>query len=278
MKGPLENIASLVRPPPAWLMESVDMRTVPVCQLLDRSAYYPACAYDGRVVQYSSAYCHSFVYVDARLPPNEVEVAISQSGAFRGYRLFGLRSLDVSELEGTCPWSRIEVDPNTDGDPKRYAKYYVEPFAHWAIFERDDAFPESHGPRRFSLLYVGGDGVEMFQRLYYSNGVAPSVVAIIQPGDAFGYNWTRYADPKQIFGRAVLGNSHCFPEYLFYGGRVCSDPDYPWARGAYKQTCWPSHGQLIRFWGGRWVGWRLGLWQRKTTEEANAKDKLEHDQ
>ena len=48
--------------------------------------------------------------------------------------------------------------------------------------ERDDDFGEDHGPERFSLLYVRGEGVATFAGLYAANKVSPKALAIIQPG------------------------------------------------------------------------------------------------
>lgn len=246
-------------------MSMTDLSVVPVQQLLEGSVYYPACGYDGRVVQYTAGHAHSFVYVDARLPHDEVCSAIRRQEAFRGYRLWGCRSLDVSIFDGRCSWSPVKLNRQLDGDPCRYMVRYARPFAHWAVFERIESFAKLHGPQRFSLLFVGGDGVDVFQRFYYSNGTAPSIVAIIQPGDAFGGNWTRYQDPKQVFARAVLGNRYGTPEHIFYGGYTSTQYHSQW-RGAYKQPCWPSHNKLLRFWAGRSMDWRLGLWQAAATE------------
>ena len=248
---------------PKWLLDLPHMRDIPLRELLDGSAYYPACGYDGRVVQYLAAITQSFVLVDACLPKIEVQAAIEQQGAFKGYRLWGLRSLDLSELEGDCAWTAAEIVPDLDGDLKRYAHRYVGNFALWAIFERLQALSESHGPTRFSLLFIGGEGVDIFQRLYYSNGVAPTIVAIIQPGSGFGNNWTFFEDPKQILGRVIMSNPSGVPRYLICGGAVARFEYKSWL-AQYRRPCWPTHDQLIRFWGGRSMDWMLGLWSSGT--------------
>ncbi|MEI8376797.1 MAG: hypothetical protein WCJ35_28615 [Planctomycetota bacterium] len=99
------------------------------------------------------------------------------------------------------------------------------------------------------MLYVGGDGAASFQAMFHGNRVVPALVAIIQPGHGFGFNWTNFEDENLIFARSVLQNSAGIPEYLIYGG---------WGSGHfYSEPCWPSYCQNVRRLNGN-----LGLWRR----------------
>jgi len=75
-----------------------------------------------------------------------------------------------------------------------------------------------HGPVRFSLLFICSDGVDTFQALYVANRVAPKVVTVIQPGHAFGHNWTDFTDSEKVFARVVLANPAGQPDKVLYGG------------------------------------------------------------
>ena len=89
-----------------------------------------------------------------------------------------------------------------------------KPYCSWSIFQLREDVPAIHGPPRFSLLYLCADGVAAFQALYYANSASPKAVAVIQPGTAFGGNWTDFENPSGIFADTVLGNPQGSPQIL----------------------------------------------------------------
>jgi hypothetical protein len=113
-----------------------------------------------------------------------------------------------------------------DGDPLDSLRYGDgDMFAEWAVYDRKGLYDDDHGPLRFSLLYIGGEGVSTFQSLYFSNRCSPSAIVLIK-SDGFTGNWTNFTYPEQIFARSVMGNPAGQPEYLFieYGDSSC----WPW--------------------------------------------------
>jgi hypothetical protein len=133
----------------------------------------------------------------------------------------------------------------TGDEDTRQSDGHVRPsFAPWAILGR----PPEHGPERFSLLYVAGDGAATFQALYHGNRAAPAVVAVIRPGTGFGGNWTDFREPGRIFARSVLENPAGVPRFLLCEG---------WEeRGSPRRSYWPSYpsrvadlGPVLCLWG-----------------------------
>jgi hypothetical protein len=229
---------------------------LPIRDLLEGSVYYPACGFDGDPVKYLAGNFHSFVYVNSGVERNQL---IDQLRTFCGYRVLTYRDVHPEELvpDGWSP----EYPGPADGNPRSAQRWIRPPFGIWAILQRDDDHGPEHGPERFSLLYIGGDGVATFQALYYGNRRSPAVVAVIQPGTGFGDNWTDFEDPKQIFGRSVLNNPHGHPEYLLYGG---------WGDGEfYRRPCWPEY--QIRVTRQPLHG-RLRLWKRGQDSSKDAGD------
>ncbi len=203
---------------PDWLL-SVDISSrLPSSQLLSGSVYYASCGFDGRPVQYCAGFSHSFIYVDYGYTRAQVEAVLRREGAFRGYRLCGCRGIEREELVGPLTWTPLLPKRDQDGDPARYIAEIKPPFALWAIFDRKDDVDASHGPDRFSLIYIGGDGVITYQSLYYSHGSSPNLVAIIQPGYGFGRNWTDFFDHRRIFAQSILASSGEGPDYIMVGG------------------------------------------------------------
>jgi len=145
-------------------------------------------------------------------------------------------------------WQPLPPRPG-DGDPRRSAAWVRPPFALWAVFVRTPDFGADHGPERFSLLYIGGDGVATFQAPYHGNRAAPVAVAIIQPGTGFGGNWTDFEDPDRVFARSVRENPADVPDLLLFGG--FGRPDF------YREPCWPDYGHQVAV-----LGPALRLWCR----------------
>jgi hypothetical protein len=94
--------------------------------------------------------------------------------------------------------------------------------------ERDDDFGEDHGPERFSLLYVRGEGVATFAGLYAANKVSPKALAIIQPGHGFGGNWTNFTSTGACLYKFLKSNPDGMPTYVFNGGIGCNYDDLDW--------------------------------------------------
>ncbi len=239
-------------PLPDWLASDATDRSVPWQELLNGSLYYPACGSDGHPVQYFAGHCHSFVYADYGYPFENISGGLNQQGSFKGYRLLSARLLEQGEINLADTWATIHIDPLKDGDPNRYCEKFVRPYAYWCIFERLPSHSVNHGPSRFSLLYLGMDGVASFHALYVKNKAAPSVVAIIQPGEGFGWNWTHFFDGKQVFCRTVLKNPAGRPRYLLLGGSQVKQ-DFQ------RKVVWPGYENLQKFW--KTSSGYLGLWK-----------------
>jgi hypothetical protein len=184
-------------PEPKWLMSAAEpLGPLPLVELLQDSVYYPACGFDGDPIKYLAGNFHSFVYTDYGQDRAEL---IRRFGEFRGYRVLALRDVERQEI--------IPGDLMLRNGYPRRVSWWVRPwFAIWAIFERLEGFDRNHGPNRFSLLYIGGEGVLTFQALYHHHGAAPAVVTVIQPGHSFGGNWTNFERGGGILARSVLEN------------------------------------------------------------------------
>ena len=193
----------------------------PVANVLKGSAYYPASSMDGRPVKYLGGFCHSFVYADCNVSRDTLTEGLD---TFKGYRLYHSRSI---LRENICSKAFQAVIPEPiDGDPKSlHIHPDFLPYTVWAIFDRLPEFDESHGPERFSLLFVGGEGAATFQSFYYSNECSPSAIVLIKC-DAFTGNWTAFYDPRKILARSVIQNPYGIPSYLFCDHG--QPPPWPW--------------------------------------------------
>ena len=230
---------------PDWLIDVTPKSVLPIQEILTDSLYYPASRFDRSPIDLLSHHIHSFIYVDYSIAKDDLEDNIIQSG-FLGYQ--NILSIDVTENDlSPNGWKPIPLS-DKDGDPNKYNCWIQKPFAKWMVFERNNDADDSHGAKRFSLLYLCAEGIAAFQALYISNKCAPLAVAIIQPGTGFGANWTDFRDPERIFGRTVLNNPYGVATYLLFD----------------RNPSWPQYSTNICFLGDEDKGiWKYSLLCKK---------------
>jgi len=207
----------------------------PLKAILQGSLYYPACDIDGELIRYCNMnfdrlHICSYVYADYAVGQERL---MANLDSFLGYHLISTRELSPTDV---CADRGFPMPKGIN--PEEYRRYQDQwqAFGQWAIYERDEDYDGYHGPECFSLLYLGAEGVATYAGLYLNNDITPKGMAIIQPGHAFGFNWTNFTDPNGPFTKTIkMGRS--MPEYLFYGGNGLH---------GYNQLPWPGYEQIDR--------------------------------
>lgn len=200
---------------------------IPLNHILAESCYYPSSGLDASPVIILNGFIHSFVFADYGIKHTDYLKELSEAG-FRGYKRLLERDVEKDEI---VPPHWMPHMPIHFGDFNRPdcvldgQRNYVS-FGHWSIWKRQEMFDDRIGPPMFSLFFLAGEGVACFQGLYERNDIAPKAVAIIQPGHAFGNNWTNFFDPDGPFWQTVESSAGT-PDYLLVGtigdGRVKRD-------------------------------------------------------
>jgi hypothetical protein len=199
----------IAKPVPEWIGNtSKPLRELPLVDILSGSVYYPASGIHGAPVKYLGGNFHSFVYVDYGVGR---DCLVQNLDGFRGYQLVAFR--DVTQGELTPNGWKQQYVRSPQCNPRHITNLKSPPFGVWSIHKRTEEYGPDHGPDRFSLLFIGGDGVATFQALYHGNHVTPAVVAVIQPGTRFGGNWTNFEDRRYF--RAFSGRESCWESGIF---------------------------------------------------------------
>jgi|GEM_PF-1656910 len=188
---------------------SIHVGPFPLAQLLENSLYYPSSHFDGAVVKAYAYDFASFVYCDYGATDAD---GLAQLQTFRGYDVLADRPVRVAELIPNG-WS-FEMTRHLLAGYGNYPDFGKLSFAHWAVYERKPEYTDMHGPTRFSLLYIGGEGVATYQALYWSNRTTAKAVAIVQPGTGFGCNWTDFMDGHKALGYVVSQNPCGQPDFI----------------------------------------------------------------
>ena len=206
---------------------------LPLVDLLANSAYYPSAGFDGGVIKHCNTRLKdegiiSFIYCD--YASDEGDVIFRVATEFKGYHIFAHRTVQREEVGAAGP---VPIDfIMTPDEERKYMQLIADKsrdlYCHWFVMERDDDFGEDHGPERFSLLYVRGEGVATFAGLYAANKVSPKVLAIIQPGHGFGGNWTNFTSTEACLYKFLKSNPGGKPIYVFNGGIGCNYDDLDW--------------------------------------------------
>ncbi len=195
----------------------------PLKDVLRDLLYYPASGTDGDPVQELPRLdevggINSFIYADYAVGEKEVRrQLLDPEDGFKGYRVVFTKSLPETAL-APQGWLTLRIG-HRDGDPTRYEYAFKLSFILWVVLERDGSpvHRETWGPERFSFLFLGKDGVETYQNIFIQNHCCPKILAVIQPGFAFGHNRTDFRDQRCVLLRTLCQNPAGLPKFLLEG-------------------------------------------------------------
>ena len=201
---------------PSWIENHKKGDPFSIAKVLDSKVlYYGGADIDGvpiSIINKTHA-VHTYIYVDYGTKAGERIKVLSKEEAFRGYRLFDMRHLAEKELSPHGWTPHIRLEPEEIRDLKIFAEAAKEPFALLAIFEREEGYDDSHGAKRFALIYIGGDSIATYDALFINNHKAPYILFLRDHG--FGGN---YANPAFGKGGPVDGlvkRYGPYPEIIF---------------------------------------------------------------
>ncbi len=183
-------------------------------QILTNSMFYPASGIDAFDIEHSPLDINSFIHVDYSVSKSEVAKAMREDFKEVGYKLIGIKSIDLKELNVNCLRKstrflnkaekiRLEMDFIKD----RFNFKNFTPFAMWAVYELDQATTnrKSNKRNKFSLLHIGGEACDMFNQLYIANKLNPVSITLKRTGYGYGDNWTDFYDPKSCLNKLLQG-------------------------------------------------------------------------
>lgn len=218
---------------PHWLDTASIEDEIPLFEILKNSFFYPAGGLDGRVIQYFNKKIPSFIYVDLYI--NE-EQLFDEINTFTGYKVLFIKKISNQQLgiESIRPYLISEDDQNCwDRENPLVYRY-----AYWVVYERLDGYDENHGSKRFSLLYIGGEGVSSYMSLYKRNKLSPLGIGLIR-SDGFTGNWTEFCCDNSVLAKLVKNNEFGMPKYLI-SERTNEGGNAPWPWFAHKIASLPT--------------------------------------
>ena len=228
-------------PIPAWLSNISGASNFSKEELIEGSVYYPGSGIDRSIIHAYSGFAHSFIYSDYGV---EKSFVLENFKKLEGYDVLLLKELNEhDDLIGTFQdlqylnLNREDFYPRIDQSKsisvrlqhlEEKIRYPHDPsdqdFCIWIVYQRRLTVNIGHGPERISLLYVRGEGVATYKKLYNNNNLKPVAIVINKADIGFGRNWTLFEQNNGVFERTVLANTAGNPKYLFADERY--DPEY----------------------------------------------------
>jgi len=201
---------------------SIHTDPFPLMQLLDDSLYYPSSHFDGAVVKAYAYDFASFVYCDYGVTEDQL---LAELQTFRGYNVLAHRPVREEELIPNG-WT-FDLPSRLRANYADYPDCGKPSSARWAVYERKPEYTDMHGPVRFSLLSVRGEGVATYQALYWSNQTTAKAVALVTPATGFGPEWTDFLNSGKVLGYVVTQNPHGRPDFIAKDDRLLHWKNYP---------------------------------------------------
>lgn len=188
-----------------------------------RTVYYPGYGNDGHPVKICARAhaAHAFVYVDYGVSEQTVRDRVDRVGddGFQGYKVEDEERVGESVLR-PGGWTPHVKQWELSNAVSR-SSVNIRPFGWYAVLKRDEDRDDAHGPERFAMLFIGGDGFATYDALYcQQDGTSPPFLALLQD-HGWGGNYDRFC--KDGLLERIAQRCGVYPEWLLVG-----KPGEPW--------------------------------------------------
>ena len=141
---------------------------------------------------------------------------------FRGYKLVDCREVTEKELLPSGWVRHAKIDESK-------ARGEDTPYYLFTVFEREDNYDDSHGAKRFAVVFLYADGIATYDALFINKNRAPAVILIQDHG--FGCNYDRFGKGGLL--EKLAKKYSVLPKYI-----MCEKDNY-WAgyEWAYTRNC-----------------------------------------
>ena len=216
--------------------ENFNDTPLPIEELLANSAFYAAAGSDWNFIREVNAFdtaldIKSYIYCDYCIGRDEV---LRTHDKVEGYKVVATKNLNLEDL---VP-AGIDMSDMPNYINEQYLGWssIYRPFSEWTIYGRMEDVGEQMGPSRFSVLYIGAEGVKTYRALYWKYRKSAKLVALIQAGEGFGFNYTGF---RQSLRWVIEENpADNIPDKVYYGGQL-NEPDkynLDWPQYKFERT------------------------------------------
>ncbi len=194
---------------PSWLQNYIPGQTVNMEEVLaSRLVYYPGSGNDGQPIRtFNQAHsAHVFMYVDYGVSREELESVLSAPG-IAGYSRLDRIELSVQDLIPNGWTPSIPVSKRAD----RFVRKDIQPFCFMDIYERQPEFDETHGSKRFAVIFLFADGIATYDAVFCANQRPAPFILVLQD-HGFGGNWDRFGAGGVL--EEIADKHGVYPDYM----------------------------------------------------------------
>ena len=199
-------------PIPDWLNNHKAGNKINIREVLShRILYYPGAYDDGEPLRdfNKTNHLHTFFYVDYLMNEADLRKKLTDNNAFTGYTLLDIQNLTPKELVPDG-WTR-HFTPTREDIERMPNDAQQNTFGLIAIFEREPTFDDSHGAKRFALIYLKSDGIATYDAVFANYKNPPQVLVLQDHG--FGCGYAPFGNDGPLVKIANITN--CYPNYIF---------------------------------------------------------------
>ena len=185
----------------AFCPHEIVLHPLPIDMLLRESLFYPHCGLDGEIIrscnqQFTEIGICSFVYCDSHITHEQL---LDNLDTFSHYKVLATKGFD--------PFQYPSIEEPAGFDPP------FNPFGRWTVYEKDRHNYIDVGPNRFSVLFFGGQNMNMenIYGLYQDNNI---------PLKAF-VGGTELNNPDSPSSQLI--QSYPSPELVYFMGTINED-------------------------------------------------------
>jgi len=189
-----------------------------------RLVYYPGSETetDGHPVKLfgSTHSSHCFVYADPKLMRAQIESVLEHPRhRFKGYRT--LHRLEIRESD-LVPNGWTPHITHSDVERALDLSKPVQLFGFLEVLEREEAFDDSHGPKRLAVLFLGADGIAAYDALFcQKDSLSPPFALLLQDPGFISSNYNRFGHGSLL--HLIATRSKVLPQSL-----LISEDTEPW--------------------------------------------------
>jgi hypothetical protein len=197
---------------PKWLAEYKLNRRINFKEVLQsRIVFYPGSQFDGQPIKtFNQAhYAHLFVYADYGVGEQRTVAEFNKNHSFKGYHILANFPIKQSDIVSRGWVSHANLSKE---EFHWMEGFCAPPFGRMIILERDDEFDETHGSKRFAVLFFGADGAATYDALFGNKYCVPDVLILQDHG--FGGNYDRIGFGCDGTMHKVAKTTGVFPKYI----------------------------------------------------------------
>jgi hypothetical protein len=189
----------------------------------ERTVYYPGSGTDGQPVELfaSTHFSHTFLYVEYGIERPQIKNELRDNHhGFKGYNLLDEINISPEELTHKEWANHLNQDKLSKFS---HSFSQIKPYAFIQVLERKSEYTDTHGPTRLAIIFIGGDGIELYDAIYCKGARKPPIAIIIQD-HGFGGGHARFDKDSPL--HKIAARTRQFPEYLLVAEYSKEWPNY----------------------------------------------------